>query len=104
MTLKCLAEIASLTVDPSYDPKFVILFSLVLTSINRMIPPSTNIAAAYETSSDSGQELVLNISMFLCNFLSNHITCVEGPEVRNASSVAFNLTRSFPLNLTVIRN
>ncbi|THH04477.1 hypothetical protein EW145_g5485, partial [Phellinidium pouzarii] len=33
VTLKCLAEIASLSVGPEYDPKFVILFAMVMTSI-----------------------------------------------------------------------
>ncbi|KAL4077353.1 CRM1 C terminal-domain-containing protein [Scleroderma yunnanense] len=77
VTLKCLAEIAGLNVGPEYDPKFVILFAMVMTSVNRMIPPSTNIAAAYASASDSGQELVLNLALFLCNFLSNHLRAVE---------------------------
>lgn len=77
MTLKCLAEIAALNVGPEYDPKFVILFAMVMTSVNRMIPPSTNIATAYANAGDSGQELVLNLSLFLCNFLSNHLRAVE---------------------------
>lgn len=77
VTLKCLAEIAALNVGPEYDPKFVILFAMVMTSVNRMIPPSTNIAAAYANAGDSGQELVLNLALFLCNFLSNHLRAVE---------------------------
>ncbi|KAG8217548.1 CRM1 C terminal-domain-containing protein [Butyriboletus roseoflavus] len=77
VTLKCLAEIAGLNVGPEYDPKFVILFAMVMTSVNRMIPPSTNIASAYASASDSGQELVLNLALFLSNFLSNHLRVVE---------------------------
>ncbi|KAI6022703.1 CRM1 C terminal-domain-containing protein [Pisolithus marmoratus] len=77
VTLKCLAEIAGLNVGPEYDPKFVILFAMVMTSVNRMIPPSTNIAAAYASTSDAGQELVLNLALFLSNFLSNHLRAVE---------------------------
>lgn len=77
VTLKCLAEIAALNVGPEYDPKFVILFAMVMTSVNRMIPPSTNIAQAYSNAGDAGQELVLNLSLFLANFLSNHLRAVE---------------------------
>ncbi|TDL27514.1 hypothetical protein BD410DRAFT_782606 [Rickenella mellea] len=77
VTLKCLAEIAALNVGPEYDPKFVILFAMVMTSVNRMIPPSTNIAQAYQNAGDSGQELVLNLALFLTNFLSNHLRAVE---------------------------
>ncbi|GJJ12193.1 Exportin-1 [Clathrus columnatus] len=79
VTLKCLSEIAGLTVGPEYDPKFVVLFAMVMTSVNRMIPPNTNIARAYEGSSDDDQELVLNLTLFLFNFLSNHLRAVETP-------------------------
>ncbi|KAF8652765.1 hypothetical protein AX16_004260 [Volvariella volvacea WC 439] len=83
ITLKCLAEIAALNVGPEYDPKFVILFAMVMTSINRMIPPSTNIAQAYANAGDAGQELVLNIALFLANFLSTHLRAVETAENRD---------------------
>lgn len=83
ITLKCLAEIAALNVGPEYDPKFVILFAMVMTSINRMIPPSTNIAQAYANAGDAGQELVLNIALFLSNFLSSHLRAVETEQNRD---------------------
>ncbi|TFL07509.1 CRM1 C terminal-domain-containing protein [Pterulicium gracile] len=83
VTLKCVAEIAGLAVGAEYDPKFQILFAMVMTSVNRMIPPSTNIAQAYANAGDAGQELVLNLAMFLANFLSNHLRTVEGDESRD---------------------
>ncbi|KDQ59442.1 hypothetical protein JAAARDRAFT_33006 [Jaapia argillacea MUCL 33604] len=83
VTLKCLAEIAALSVGPEYDPKFVILFAMVMTSINRMVPPSTNIAQAYANAGDAGQELVLNLALFLCNFLCNHLRAVESESNRD---------------------
>lgn len=83
VTFKCLAEIASLSVGPEYDPKFVMLFAMVMTSINRMIPPNTNIAEAYKDADDSGQELVLNLALFLTNFLSNHLRAVETEKNRD---------------------
>lgn len=83
VTLKCLAEIASLNVGAEYDPKFVILFAMVMTSVNRMIPPNTNIAEAYANANDSGQELVLNLALFLTNFLSNHLRAVEVEQNRD---------------------
>ncbi|EJD06022.1 uncharacterized protein FOMMEDRAFT_18232 [Fomitiporia mediterranea MF3/22] len=83
VTLKCLAEIAALNVGPEYDPKFVILFAMVMTSVNRMIPPNTNIAEAYANANDSGQELVLNLALFLTNFLSNHLRAVETEQNRD---------------------
>lgn len=83
VTLKCLAEIAALNVGPEYDPKFVILFAMVMTSVNRMIPPSTNISQAYANAGDSGQELVLNLALFLSNFLSSHLRAVETEQNRD---------------------
>ncbi len=53
---------------------------MVMTSVNRMIPPPPNIAAAYETSSDAEQELVLNLALFLSNFLTTHLKLVENPD------------------------
>ncbi|GAA6019734.1 hypothetical protein JCM10207_009246 [Rhodosporidiobolus poonsookiae] len=83
VTLKCLSEIGGLQIGPEYNPKFIILFNMVMTSVNKMIPPSTDIAGAYEASSDSDQELVLNLALFLTNFLSSHVTILETPAHRD---------------------
>ena len=56
---------------------------MVMTSVNRMIPPSTNIAQAYANAGDAGQELVLNLALFLSNFLSNHLRAVETEQNRD---------------------
>ncbi|KDN52738.1 hypothetical protein K437DRAFT_277459 [Tilletiaria anomala UBC 951] len=79
VTLKCLSEIAALNV-PEYNTKFVVLFKLVMSAVNRMIPPNTNIAAAYEDSADADQELVLNLALFICNFLTTHLKLIEVDE------------------------
>lgn len=41
VTLKCLSEIGGLQIGPEYNQKFIILFNMVMTSVNKMIPPST---------------------------------------------------------------
>jgi exportin-1 len=41
VTLKCLSEIGALNIGPEYNDKFVTLFNVVMTSVNRMVPPST---------------------------------------------------------------
>lgn len=56
---------------------------MVMTSVNRMIPPSTNITQAYANAGDSGQELVLNLALFLSNFLSSHLRAVETEQNRD---------------------
>ncbi|KAG8831327.1 Karyopherin transporter [Serendipita sp. 399] len=83
ITLKCLSEIAGFQVGTEYDFKFQVLFSMVMTSINRMIPPQTDIKQAYATSSDTGQELVLNLALFLTNFLINHGRLIEPEQHRD---------------------
>lgn len=41
VTLKCLSEIGGLQIGPEYNNKFIILFNMVMTSVNKMIPPHT---------------------------------------------------------------
>lgn len=72
VTLKCLTEIGSLSVDSEYGDKIVSLFTIVMASVNKMIPPSTDICAVYENSSDDDQEFVQNLAIFLTSFLSSH--------------------------------
>ncbi|KAJ7247343.1 CRM1 C terminal-domain-containing protein [Mycena rebaudengoi] len=84
VTLKCLAEIAALEVGPEYDQKFVILFAMVMAAINRMIPPNTDIAKGYAESDDDVQELILNLTLFLTNFLSAHLLALESESNRDA--------------------
>ena len=47
VSLKCLSEIGALNVGPEYNDKFVTLFKMVLTSVNRMVPPSTGEASTH---------------------------------------------------------
>lgn len=81
--MKCLAEVASLSVGPEYDPKYVSLFEMVMTAINRMVPPNTNIAQAYAHSNDAGQEFILSLALFLGNFLQNHLRTVENERTQD---------------------
>ena len=84
MTLKCLAEITSLSVGPEYDLKFIILSAMVtmitMTSVNRMIQPTTNVARAYADAADGAQELIL---LFFANLLTNHVRIVETEQNRD---------------------
>lgn len=80
VTLKCLSEIGALNVGPEYNNKFVTLFTVVMTSINRMIPPSTDIASAYASADDEDQQLIKNLGMFLTNYLKVHVRLLETVE------------------------
>ncbi|KAJ3874543.1 Crm1-F1 [Lentinula edodes] len=86
LTLKCAAEIASLPrSDVSmYDAKLKMFFMSVMTTINKLIPPSTDIASAYANASDAGQEMVVALALFLANFFSRHLPIMEGDADREA--------------------
>lgn len=79
VTLKCLSEIGGLNVGPEYNSKFVVLFEMVMTSVNRMIPPETDFPGAYANSDDEDQQLIKNLALFLTNFLHSHLRLIETP-------------------------
>ncbi|KAJ3862972.1 hypothetical protein EV359DRAFT_44052, partial [Lentinula novae-zelandiae] len=80
LTLKCAAEIANLPRSDisMYDAKLKIFFMSVMTTIDKLIPPSTDIASAYANASDAGQEMVVALALFLVNFFSKHLPIMEG--------------------------
>lgn len=82
LTLKCAAEIASLPQSDvsMYGAKLKMFFTSVMTTINKLIPPSTDIASAYANASDAGQEMVVALALFLANFFSKHLPIMEGGE------------------------
>ena len=57
VTLKCLTEIASVTV-PHYDEIFVSLFTQVMTQLEQMLPVETNVKEAYANGQDAEQQFV----------------------------------------------
>ncbi|KAI9023764.1 nuclear export factor CRM1 [Phycomyces nitens] len=77
VTLQCLTEIGGLNVENNYHDKLVALFTSVMTSVNAMVPPSTDLAEVYENSADDDQEFVQNLALFLTGFLSSHLKILE---------------------------
>ncbi|CCJ30919.1 unnamed protein product [Pneumocystis jirovecii] len=78
VTLKCLTEIAGLSVMSQYDEKFVNLLNLTMSSVNNIIPLNTDFRAAYDTSSSQEQDFIQNLALFLSTFLGAHL--VENQE------------------------
>ncbi|KAJ3008316.1 UNVERIFIED_CONTAM: Karyopherin transporter [Siphonaria sp. JEL0065] len=76
VTLKCLTEIGGLQVGPEYNERFANLFNMVMTCINRMIPPSADLAELYESDGDA-EQFIQNLGMFLTSFLGVHLKVVE---------------------------
>ncbi|KAJ8653051.1 hypothetical protein O0I10_011271 [Lichtheimia ornata] len=77
VTLKCLTEIGGLSVDTQYHEKLAFLFTSVMSAVNVMIPPNTDVANVYENSSDDDQEFVQNLALFLTSFLAAHLKIIE---------------------------
>ncbi|ORY37206.1 hypothetical protein BCR33DRAFT_758930 [Rhizoclosmatium globosum] len=76
VTLKCLTEIGGLQVGPEYNDKFAFLFNIVMTSINKMVPASADLATLYENDDDA-EQFIQNLAMFLTSFLGAHLKVVE---------------------------
>lgn len=85
VTLKCLTEIAGVTVS-NYDDMFVNLFSQTMAQLEIMLPLQTNIRTAYATGQDQEQNFIQNLALFLCTFLKEHGNLAENsvPILRNA--------------------
>ncbi|KAJ3130568.1 Karyopherin transporter [Physocladia obscura] len=75
-TLKCLTEIGGLQVGPEYNEKFALLFNVVMTSVNEMVPNHADLANLYETDDDA-EQFIQNLGMFLTSFLGAHLKIIE---------------------------
>ncbi|KAL7643340.1 UNVERIFIED_CONTAM: hypothetical protein RMT77_006632 [Armadillidium vulgare] len=76
VTLKCLTEIAGVS-GCQYDEAYVLMFSNTVTQLQEMLPLETNIKDAYSNGSDSDQQFIQNLALFLCTFLKDRGTLVE---------------------------
>lgn len=71
VTLKCLTEIASVTV-PNYEEQFGNLFSQTMAHLEIMLPLDTDIRNAYACGQDQEQNFIQNLALFLCTFMKEH--------------------------------
>lgn len=77
VVLQCLAEIGSLHVDPQYNPKFVAMYTELMTHLARALPENTNIPEAYANGSDEEQAFVQNLAIFFTQFFKAHVKLLE---------------------------
>lgn len=87
VTLKCLTEIASVTVTGNnYDNMFVTLFTQTMMQLEIILPLPTDIKTAYACGQDQEQNFIQNLALFLCTFLKEHGNLAENsvPLLRNA--------------------
>ncbi|XP_058803182.1 exportin-1 [Phymastichus coffea] len=82
VTLKCLTEIAAVTV-PNYDDMFIVLFVNTMQQLEQMLPIETNIRDAYAVGQDQEQNFIQNLAMFLCTYLKEHGALVEKKQLND---------------------
>ncbi|KAG0148913.1 hypothetical protein CROQUDRAFT_40680 [Cronartium quercuum f. sp. fusiforme G11] len=81
ITLRCLAEIGCIRdAGPEYDPKFVLLLTMVMSSVNRILPPNTDLKEMWESQPQYEQEFVMALAVFLCSFLFKNAKLLENPQ------------------------
>lgn len=80
LTLQCMAEVGCLKLSQEYFPHLVTLFNRVMVDLAQILPPNTDIAAAYENGSDDDQAFVQNLALFLTGFFKEHIHLLETAE------------------------
>jgi exportin-1 len=61
-------QVAGLTVGQEYNGHFEQLFKAFITQLSTILPPGTNIPAAYERGSDEEQDFVQNLALFFTAF------------------------------------
>ncbi|XP_014239035.1 exportin-1 isoform X1 [Trichogramma pretiosum] len=77
VTLKCLTEIAAVSVPCNYDDMFIVLFVNTMQQLELMLPLDTNIRDAYAVGHDQEQNFIQNLAMFLCTYLKEHGLLIE---------------------------
>lgn len=82
VTLKCLTEIAAVTVT-NYDEMFVLLFVNTMQRLEQMLSLETNIRDAYSIGQDQEQNFIQNLAMFLCTYLKEHGQLVEKKQLND---------------------
>ncbi|CAH7689997.1 CRM1 C terminal-domain-containing protein [Phakopsora pachyrhizi] len=81
ITLRCLAEIGCIRdAGSEYDSKFILLLTMVMSSVNRILPPNTDLKQMWESQPQYEQEFVMALAVFLCSFLFKNARLLEVPQ------------------------
>ncbi|XP_066246850.1 exportin-1 [Euwallacea similis] len=88
VTLKCLTEIAGVTVS-NYDDMFLNLFNQTMAQLEIMLPVTTDIKSAYACGQDQEQNFIQNLALFLCTFLKEHGNIAETQEALLGNALSY---------------
>ncbi|GBF89748.1 hypothetical protein Rsub_02918 [Raphidocelis subcapitata] len=90
VSLQCLTEVACLTMDEGFDDRFQQFFKVFSQQLFQILPPGTNIEAAYASGTDEQQAFVQNLAIFFTSFLRAHLRAMEGTD-ENRSALLMGL-------------
>lgn len=68
VALQCLTEVASLSMDAGFDDRFRAFFKAFSQQLHQILPPGTNVEAAYAAGTDEQQAFVQNLALFYTSF------------------------------------
>ncbi|WJX60121.1 Exportin-1 [Trifolium repens] len=90
LTLQCLSEVASLQFDNYYDAQYVKMYNIFMVQLQTILPPTTNIPAAYAQGSSEEQAFIQNLALFFTLFYKVHIRILETTQ-ENISALLLGL-------------
>uniref|UniRef100_H2YXR4 Exportin-1 n=1 Tax=Ciona savignyi TaxID=51511 RepID=H2YXR4_CIOSA len=82
VTLKCITEIGEISCFFCVICNFKMLYLQLGLTLFQMLPPNVNMKAAYASGSDTEQNFIQNLALFLCTFLKEHGQLVEKEDLR----------------------
>jgi exportin-1 len=62
------AQVAALTVGPEHNANFGNLYTFFMAQLVAILPPGTDLPAAYAGGSDEEQAFVQNLALFLTSY------------------------------------
>ncbi|GAM19592.1 hypothetical protein SAMD00019534_027670, partial [Acytostelium subglobosum LB1] len=76
-TLKCLVEIASLSLGPEYDQVFVFIIDQFMNTLKFYKPDPAKIPSDYEDGDQSETDFIHSLTFFLTTFFKAHLKIME---------------------------
>jgi len=93
-TLRCLTEIASLTLDPpqpQYQAILIQMFITIISSVEKILTGETDIEKVYSSGDVNAQTFVRHLTLFLSGFLKSHLDLLEGEDGKRRQILLISL-------------
>lgn len=102
-TLRCLREIAALPIYHQYDDRFRLLFMSFMQQLVVVLPRSTDIAAAYDDSTnDTDQGFIMDLALFLTGFFKAHLSLIDDPSSSPDMMEALRIAHEYLVKISTV--